>query len=218
MKIKQTSNKKSATKKDTIVLKTSSKKDKSKSERQYPKLNDKNAMDFFMAYEKDNKDNKVRISTSFGDIELELFEKTKFHRANFIYLAKQGYFNGTQFHRVVKKFIIQGGSTDDPKIGKRRRHIGKYLLPPDAKRGFKHHRGVISVPSSEIENAYKLASPYEFFIVQNPKGAYHLDGKYTAFGKVVKGMDVVDKINAVKTDKSDWPVHNVYIKSVEVIE
>ncbi|WP_353777703.1 peptidylprolyl isomerase [Winogradskyella sp. 3972H.M.0a.05] len=203
---------------DTISAPKAKKKETPKKpEREFPKLNSKNAMDFFLEYEKTNKENKVRITTDFGDIDIEFYEITKFHRANFIFLAKQGYFDGTQFHRVVKNFIIQGGSTDDPKIGKRRRHIGKYLLPPDTKRGFRHHRGVISVPSSEIENAYKLASPYEFFIVQNPNGAYHLDGQYTAFGKVTKGMDVVDKINSVKTDNSEWPLKNVYIRKVVVI-
>ncbi len=215
---KKTSKLNTVTKKDSIVAQKKLKKKTVKNqEREFPLLTDKNAMDFFLEYEKTNKENKIRIITSFGNIDIELFEKTKFHRANFIFLIKQGYFDGTQFHRVVKKFIIQGGNTDDPKIGKKRRKIGKYLLSPDSKRGFKHHRGVISVPSSEIENAYKLASPYEFFIVQSHKGAYHLDGKYTAFGKVVKGMNVVDKINNVRTDKSDWPIHNVYIKKIEII-
>ena len=54
------------------------------------------------------------------------------------------------------------------------------------------------MPSSEIENPHKLASPYEFFIVNQSPGAYHLDGNYTVFGKVIKGMDVVDKINNQK--------------------
>ena len=207
-----------ATKVDTMRAVTTQKKETPKKpEREFPKLNSKNAMDFFLEYEKENKENKVRLTTTFGEIELEFFDITKFHRANFIFLVKQGYFDGTQFHRVVKNFIIQGGSTDDPDIGKRRRYIGKYLLPPDTKRGKKHHRGVISVPSSEIENAYKLASPYEFFIVQNPKGAYHLDGTYTAFGKVTKGMDVVDKINSVETDGREWPLENIYIIKAEII-
>ena len=75
-----------------------------------------------------------------------------------------------------------------------RKSIGRYLLPPDIKKGYKHHRGAISMPSSEIENPHKLASPYEFFIVQKKDGAYHLDGNYTVFGKVIDGMDKVDKI------------------------
>jgi len=216
---KQSKTTSSATVKDSVkVEKPKKKKKQTKPKREYPLLNSKNAMDFFLEYEKENKENKVRLTTTYGNIEIEFYEITKFHRANFIFLAKQGYFDGTQFHRVVKNFIIQGGSTDDPEIGKRRRYIGKYLLPPDTKRGFKHHRGVISVPSSEIENAYKLASPYEFFIVQNPKGAYHLDGAYTAFGHVTQGMDVVDKINSVETDGLEWPLENIYIIKAEIID
>jgi len=134
----------------------------------------------------------------------------------FIFLTKLEAFNNTQFHRVVKNFIIQGGNTDDVKVAKRRSKIGRYLLPTDTKRGFKHRRGVISMPSSDIENPHKLASPYEFFITH--QDAYHLDGDFTIFGKVTKGMDVVDKINAVDVDESDWPYNNVYIETVEIIE
>jgi len=83
------------------------------------------------------------------------------------------------------------------------------LLPPDTRKGYKHHRGVISMPSSEIENPHKLASPYEFFIVHQSPGAYHLDESYTVFGKVVRGMEVVDAINALPTDKRDWPLTNM---------
>lgn len=175
-------------------------------------------MEFFLEYEKNNPENKVRITTKFGSIDILLYDKIKFHRANFLYLTKRGYFDGTQFYRVIDNFIIQAGNTDDPKIKRKRGDIGRYLLPPDTKRGFKHHRGIVSMPSSEIEDAYKLASPFEFFIVQNKDGAYHLDGDYTIFGEVISGMDVVDEIAAQKTDDGDWPLRNVYIKKVEIIE
>lgn len=186
-------------------------------EREFPLLTDKNAMEFFLNYDKKNPENKVRITTDFGIIEILLYKKTKFHRANFIFLTKQGYFNNTQFYRIVNNFIIQAGNSDQSDIRDKRMNIGRYLLPPDTKRGYKHHRGAVSMPSSEIENAYKLASPYEFFIVQSPKGAYHLDGAYTIFGEVTKGMDVVDKIAAQEADRSEWPLHNIYIKKIEVI-
>ncbi len=175
-------------------------------------------MEFFLEYEKQNKENKVRIITDFGDIDILLYDETKFHRANFIFLTKQDYFSGTQFYRVINNFIIQGGSSDDRRVGRKRSNIGKYLLPTDTKRGFKHDRGVISMPSSEIENPHKLASPFEFFIVQQKGGAHFLDGDYTIFGKVINGMDVVDKIAAVKTDEADWPLQNVYIRKVTIIE
>ena len=128
-------------------------------------LNDKNAIPFFFNYEKENKENQVRIVTDYGNIDIQLYKDTPYHRANFIFLTKKKYFDGEYFHRVVKDFIIQGGNSDNRSTSKKRRAIGKYLLPPDTKKGHKHHRGVVSMPSSEIENPYKLASPYEFFIV-----------------------------------------------------
>lgn len=185
---------------------------------EFPLLTDNNAMEFFLEYEKENQENKVRVTTDFGIIEIHLYDKTKFHRANFVYLTKRNYFNGTQFYRVVKNFVIQGGSSDDYNLAKRRQKIGKYLLPPDTKRGYTHKRGAVSMPSSEIENAYKLASPFQFFIIQRNGGADYLDGDYTVFGEVTKGMDVVDKIANVRTDEGDWPLSNVYIRKVELIE
>ena len=187
-------------------------------QRAYPKLSSKNAMEFFLQYDKKHKENKVRLTTDFGTIDILLFDETKFHRSNFIFLTKQKYFNGTQFYRVINNFIIQGGSGDDKQTGVKRAQIGQYLLPPDTKRGFKHDRGVISMPSSDIDNPYKLASPFEFFIVQQQGGAHFLDGDYTIFGKVIRGMDVVDKIASVETDDGDWPLKNVYIRNVEIID
>jgi len=177
-------------------------------------LNDKNAIPFFYEYEKKNKENLVRIITDYGNIDIKLFENTPYHRANFIFLTKKKYFDGEYFHRVVKDFIIQGGNSDNRKTSTKRRSIGRYLLPPDTKKGHKHHRGIISMPSSEIENPYKLASPYEFFIVKKKDGAYHLDKNYTAFGKVIKGMNVVDIIANLETDKREWPINNVRFKTV----
>ena len=102
---------------------------------------------------------------------------------------------------------------------KKRDSIGFYLLPPDTKKGLKHNRGVMSMPSSDdVANPHKLASPFEFFIVTAKNGAHHLDGKYTAFGRVISGMDVVDKINNVPAGKDEWPLKNVLIKSVEILE
>ena len=175
-------------------------------------LNDENAIPFFYEYGMNNQEKNVRIITNYGNIDLELFEETPYHRANFIYLTKEKYFDGTFFHRVVKDFIIQGGNSDSYEVSKRRQRIGRYLLPSDTKKGFKHQRGILSIPSSDINNPYKLASPYEFFIVVDRNGAYHLDKNYTPFGKVVKGMDVVDKISNLETDKREWPLENVKIK------
>lgn len=167
---------------------------------------------FLKAYGEKNLENKVRIKTPLGSFDILLFDNTPYHRANFIFLTKQKYFDNTYFHRVVPNFIIQGGNSDNTDTGQKRRKIGKYLLPPDTHKGHKHHRGVISMPSSEIENPHKLASPYEFFIVHQSPGAYHLDGSYTVFGKVIRGMEVVDAINALPIDKREWPITNMRLQ------
>ena len=180
-------------------------------------LTDKNVMEFFLEYDKIHKEDKVRISTDFGEIDIKLFEATKFHRSNFIYLTKKKYFDNTQFYRVINNYIIQGGNSDDQKTLNKRKKIGRYLLPNDHKKGFKHDRGMVSMPSSAVENPYKMASPFEFFIVQQRGGAHHLDGDYAVFGKVIRGIEVVDKIAAVPTDKGDWPQSNVYINKIEII-
>lgn len=181
------------------------------------KLTEDNAIDFFFNYAKTLKKNKVKITTTMGSFTVELYDNVPYHKANFIYLAKQHYFDSTQFHRVVKDFIIQGGNSDDKRTAKKRGKIGRYLLPPDAKKGHKHHRGTISMPSSERDNPHKLASPYEFFIVVTNPGSYHLDGSYTPFGRVVEGMDVVDAINNVPVGDGDWPWQNIYILKAEVL-
>jgi len=181
-------------------------------------LTDKNVMHFLLEYGKVNKENTIRLTTDYGTIDILLFENTKFHRANFIMLTKNKYFDNTQFYRVISNFMIQAGNSDDRNTLKKRQAIGKYLLPNDYDKGYKHHRGMLSMPSKNIENPYKKASPFEFFIVQQQGGAHHLDGDYTIFGKVINGMDVVDTIADVPTDSSDWPLQNVFIKKIEILK
>ena len=181
------------------------------------RLTEDNAIDFFFDYAKNLKEDKVRLTTSKGSFTIQLYDNVPYHKANFIYLTKKGYFDNTQFHRVVPDFIIQGGNSDDKETSTKRKAIGRYLLPPDTRKGHKHHRGTISMPSSERDNPHKLASPFEFFIVVTKPGSYHLDGSYTPFGRVIEGMEVVDKINQVEIDKGEWPMRNVYIIKAEVL-
>ena len=207
-------------KKDIIVRKVkTTKKDLKKNnlENEF-RLSDNNVMEFFLDYDKNHKENKVRIFTDYGEIDILLFENTKFHRSNFIYLTKKNYFQNTQFYRVINNFIIQAGNSDNRKILQKRKKIGRYLLPNDLNKGHTHKRGMVSMPSSLVDNPYKMASPFEFFIVQKKNGAHHLDGDYTVFGKVIKGMETVDKIASSPTDNRDWPIDNIYIKKVEIID
>ncbi len=92
-------------------------------------LNEKNAIPFLFDYQKQDLPDQVDITTRFGTITIKLFDEAPYHKANFIYLARLGYFNDTFFHRVVPNFVIQGGNSDHPNTSKKRRRIGRYLLP-----------------------------------------------------------------------------------------
>jgi len=119
---------------------------------------------------------------------------------------------------VINNFVIQAGNSDNISVSNKRKNIGKYLLPNDFNKGHSHKRGAISMPSSSLDNPYKMASPFEFFIVQKKDGANHLDGNYTVFGEVINGMEIVDKIASIPTDEIDWPIDNIYINKVEIID
>jgi len=185
----------------------------------YPKITQENVIAFLTEYGANNPETKVRINTMHGNIDLELFEDTPLHRANFIFLVKQGYFNNTFFHRVVPNFIIQGGNSDNKSTSEKRKDIGqKYFLPSEISSSRIHQYGTISGAKEYRDNPDKMSAPFEFFIFLGPlESTGHLNGDYTIFGKVAKGMDVVKKIANLPADKGDWPLVNVYI-SAEIIE
>lgn len=185
----------------------------------YPEITNENVVSFLTEYGKENPETKVLISTRFGDIEIELYKDTPLHRANFIYLVKQHYFDETFFHRVVPNFIIQGGNSDLVSTPRKRAALGSdYLLPAEIVPGRVHSYGTVSGAKEYRENPDNRTAPYEFFIFLGPKSSTtHLNGKYTIFAKVTKGMDVVEEISKVKTDDGDWPLNNIYI-TAKVIE
>ena len=174
-------------------------------------------IDFFTQYGKDNPETQVRITTRFGEIEVTLFKDTPLHRANFLMLVKNEYFNTTQFHRVSPNFVVQGGNNDTETTGKNRASFGSYLIPNEASSKHKHIRGSFSSAKYTEQNISNATAPFEFFMVQPQRGAHHLDGDHTVFGQVTKGMDVIDEINKLEVDGSEWPFENVYMK-IEVIK
>lgn len=176
------------------------------------KLTNDTLKEFLLDYGKENPERFVSLETPHGVIELELYTNTPIHRANFIYLIKTGYLNTTFFHRVVENFMIQGGNSDRVETSKMRGKMGKYTLPAEIIH--KHRRGALAAAKEYRDNPDDRSSPFEFYIVQNPSGAHHLDPNYTVFGKVVSGMDVVDTIAALETDDGDWPLYNVFIKAI----
>tara|TARA_R110002020_G_scaffold28759_5_gene91293 strand:+ start:234 stop:959 length:726 start_codon:yes stop_codon:yes gene_type:complete len=166
---------------------------------------------FLTAYGKRNPETRVRIKTEFGDIEVELFKDTPLHRANFILLVKQNYFDNTMIHRNSPNFVVQGGNSDGYETPKKRQRIGNYLIPNEASSNHTHVRGAFSAAKYLEQNISDASSPFEWFIVQPARGGHHLDGEHTVFGRVTKGMNVVDQINKVEVDENEWPLKNIYI-------
>lgn len=172
---------------------------------------------FLTKYGKENPENKIRIKTKFGNIDVTLYRDTPLHRANFIMLTKNGYFDDTYFHRVAPGFVIQGGNSDNRSTAHMRHENGSYLIPSEFDAGHKHNYGAFSMAKYSEQNVSKASSPYEFFIVMDPNGAHHLDNEHTVFGYVTDGMDVAEKISHVKTGQSEWPIDNVEM-NIDVVE
>lgn len=185
----------------------------------FPRITQENVVTFLTEYGKNNRETQVKITTQYGAIIIQLYNDTPLHRANFIYLVKQRYFDDTFFHRVVPNFIIQGGNSDHVKTSKKRNKLGpSYLLPAELNNGRIHTYGTISGAKEYRENPDKQTAPFEFFIFLGPdKNAAHLNGNYTIFGKVIQGMEVVEKIAKLPADEGEWPKQNVFIKA-EILE
>lgn len=206
---------KSTNKDGKAIIDGNKKNGKANSEPQYPEITNDNVVEFLTQYGKENPENKVLIETELGDIEITLFEDTPIHRANFIYLVKQNYFEETFFHRVLPDFIIQAGNSDLRSTQRKRAELGgKYLLPAEIIPGRIHQYGTVSGAKEYRRNPDHRSAPYEFFIFLGPlSSTSHLNGMYTVFGHVTKGMDVVEAISELERDGEDWPLMNVTLKT-----
>ena len=130
--------------------------------------------------------------------------------ANFEKLVKDGFYNGLTFHRVIKGFMIQGGCPEGTGMGGPGWHIRGEFAANGHKNDLKHTKGVLSMARTMDPNS----AGSQFFIMH--EAAPHLDGQYAAFGKVVEGIEVVDRIAAVRTGWGDKPVQPVVMKSVVI--
>ena len=152
---------------------------------------------------------KAVIKTKFGDMEIVFFpDKAPNHVQNFVKLAKSGYYNGTIFHRVIPGFMIQGGdpNTKDPKKPETYGLGGPSEKLKAEFNDTPHRRGIVSMARTNDPNS----AGSQFFIVV--KESSFLDGQYTVFGEVVKGMDVADKIvNLPRNPRNDLPNERVEI-------
>lgn len=177
---------------------------------------------------------EVLLQTRHGNMRIRLYDDTPLHTANFLLLARKGYFDETVFNRVVKDFAIQGGTSDHLTM-----RLSRYRLPPEIRPQHFHKRGAVGMARYDDEqNPGKLSSSHDFYIVQGQKltpyqaqsstnreltpaqlrtygtqgGTPSLDGEYTVFGEVVEGLDVIDKIANEPVGTDHWPNKDVDIK------
>ena len=153
------------------------------------------------------------IETTLGNIELEFLEDVApGHTKNFKDLANKGFYDGTIFHRVIPGFMIQGGDPNSKSEDRSAHGTGGpgYTIKAEFN-DTPHDRGVLSMARSQDPNS----AGSQFFIVV--KDAHFLDGKYTAFGRVISGMDVADKIVDSPRDTRDNPNDRIEMKSVKIV-
>mgnify|MGYP001073876216 CR=1 FL=1 len=166
---------------------------------------------------KDTKDYLITIQTEYGNIKLILFEDTPLHKENFINLVKAGVYDHITFHRVINHFMIQSGDyrTRNTEID----YDPRVIQDPIPAEILPHHlnvHGAIGAPRrGDDVNPERKSNSTQFYIVQNYKGAHHLDGKYTVFGQVMSGFEVVDSIAAQPTSNRDVPIEDIRI-SVDI--
>ena len=149
----------------------------------------------------------------FGIIEVELYkEAAPITVDNFVKLANKGFYNGLTFHRIIRGFMIQGGCPKGNGTGGPGYSIKGEFSANGFSNPIKHERGVISMARAMDPNS----AGSQFFIMH--QAAPHLDGQYAAFGKVIKGIEVVDAIASVQTNYFDAPLQKVVIKSIKIKE
>jgi len=152
-----------------------------------------------------------RIRTDKGEILFYLYPQTPNHQASFINLANAHYWDSLTFNRVIKNFVAQGGCPDTPAGFKG----SPYNLAPEFNDSLRHVYGAVG--AGRDDNPQKLSAGCQFYIVANKKGLPRLDGNYTVYGQVIKGMDVVEAIVSVPTDSADAPLVPIPLH-IDVVE
>lgn len=196
-------------------------------------VTEQNLQEVLTRYGQSHPENEVIIETQHGTMKIKLYDDTPLHRANFIKQINEDYFEDGTFYRIVSKFMIQGGvkgkSVD-------------YLIPAEFKPNHFHKRGAVAMAHFDQDRNPELkSSPTEFYIMQGqlyseedvadeerergmtmtPEqkqaymtvgGDFSLDQKYTVFGEVVEGFDVIEKIASEKVHQEDKPINKIPFK------
>ena len=164
---------------------------------------------------------EFEMVTSHGTMKIRLYAGTPLHRDNFVKLVSEKYYDGMRFHRIIEGFMIQGGdpfSRDTSMINSWGTGGPNYTIPAEFVSEYRHKKGAIAAArKGDMANPKKASSGSQFYIVQDEYGCSHLDGQYTIFGEVYEGLEVIDRIAGVDTDRYDRPYEDVMIVSVKQI-
>ena len=162
------------------------------------------------------------IETTHGTMKVKLYSKTPQHRDNFAKLVSEKYYDGIRFHRVIEGFMIQTGdpySRDTAMIDRWGTGGPDYTVPAEFIAEYGHKTGALAAArKGDMANPKKASSGSQFYIVHDPNSCRHLDGQYSVFGEVTEGLDVIDVIATVDTDRYDRPYEDVIINSIRKVE
>lgn len=161
----------------------------------------------------DEKESLVTINTKYGKIRLILFDDTPLHKENFVNLVEAGVYDHIIFHRVINHFMIQSGdyTTRNEPINYDPRVIQDPIKEEILPHHLHVHGAIGAARRGDDVNPERKSNSTQFYIIQNRKGAHHLDNQYTVFGQVMSGFEVVDSIAKQPTSDRDRPLRNVRI-------
>ena len=159
------------------------------------------------------------IETTHGTMKVKLYSKTPKHRENFAKLVSENYYDGIRFHRVIEGFMIQTGdpySRDTAMINSWGTGGPDYTVPAEFVQEYYHKKGALAAArKGDMANPKKASSGSQFYIVHDENVCRQLDGQYTVFGEVTEGLEVIDVIAQVATDRYDRPYEDVIILGIK---
>lgn len=166
------------------------------------------------------KEDIIELETTYGKMYIWLYKATPLHRENFLKLSKEGFFNQTTFHRIIPNFMIQGGDPLSKDTDPTNDGTGGpgYTIPNEIRDSIKHDKGSLAAARlSDNVNPSKASSGSQFYISVSKTGTAQLDGKYTVFGEVMKGVEYADEIVKQPRDNIDRPNSDIKMM-VKVIQ
>ena len=163
------------------------------------------------------------IITTHGDMRVKLYAKAPQHRDNFVKLVSENFYDGIRFHRVIEGFMIQTGdpySRDTALIHKwgTGGPTPYYTVQAEFVEEYRHKKGALAAARrGDKANPSKASSGSQFYIVHDSTTCAQLDGHYTVFGEVTRGLEVIDRIASVATDRYDRPYEDVIILGIKPV-